>query len=74
MKYLSKVEVESVGGAMDLPPFDVDNICVGTTDGPTQPSRSDYPAGEGGDAAYRYAYAQYNNYIRRTQGIDCMRV
>ena len=61
---LQKTQIEQVGGAMDLPPFDPDNICV-ISSGPA-PQRSDYPAGAGGDAAYRYAVAEYD-YNRRKQ-------
>ncbi|MBN8499852.1 MAG: hypothetical protein J0M19_01715 [Sphingomonadales bacterium] len=60
---------------MNFPLFDPESICVidqrpGGNPGPP-PQRSDYPPGAGGDAMYRYAFAQWNYKLQRAIAENC---
>ncbi|RDC60126.1 hypothetical protein HME9302_01325 [Alteripontixanthobacter maritimus] len=66
MIVLAEEELALVSGGMRLPPYDSTKICAhgsGSLDNPppSEPQRGDYPAGRGGDAAFRYEYAKYRH-------------
>lgn len=73
MNNLSAQQIELVSGAMNLPPYDSTQICVVSSSGqsgprPSEPSRSDYPSGAGGDAVFRYEYAKYRHVMTTEYG------
>ena len=76
MEKLIEEDAERVCGGMTLEPYDPNEICAysGGSDAPVQPQRSDYPAGSGGDFAYRYDFAVYRNYMVENGTEGCITV
>lgn len=74
MKIMSDEEIVLVWGGMRLPPYDPNEVYVGTTDmpSPPPPRRSDFPPGPGGDAAYRYEHAVWLHNRYQTVGYGCV--